>query len=513
MPVDRLRFFRDYASAMHEGDAALFVGAGFSRTAGFVDWKNLLRECARELNLDVDRESDLVAVAQYHLNRSGRDRSRLNQILKDEFDKPGSLTKNHEIIGRLPVQTVWTTNFDTLLEAAYKAADKSVDIKATDRSLATSKKGRDVTIYKMHGDIATPDEVIICKDDYERYARKHEIFQNALEGHLVSKTFLFLGFSFTDPNLDYMLGHLRSLLEDSKREHFAVMRRISRRDFPRGARGQNNFEYERNKQDLRVEDLQRYSIHTLWVDEYHEVTAILQELERRYLFRNIFVSGSAADFGAFGEERMLDLCSRVGGGIIRGGHNLVSGFGQGIGSAIIMGALAELYGGKKGEVDRRLLLRPFPQKQLSGAEKATFERRYREDMIARCGFAIFIAGNKNGDKEAPGVLKEYETVKASLKIPIPIGATGSAAKRIWESIEPDLQTVYGGAVSEKLFRRLNDASLKNEDLVAATFEVIRNVESGQRVGSPPPRKKPQGASRAKRTRGRGVVPSRTHRTH
>jgi hypothetical protein len=34
--------------------------------------------------------------------------------------------------------------------------------------------------YKMHGDIANPDEVIICKDDYEHDARRQELFRNQL---------------------------------------------------------------------------------------------------------------------------------------------------------------------------------------------------------------------------------------------------------------------------------------------------------------------------------------------
>ena len=33
-------------------------------SARFVDWKELLRDLASELKLDVDRESDLIALAQ-----------------------------------------------------------------------------------------------------------------------------------------------------------------------------------------------------------------------------------------------------------------------------------------------------------------------------------------------------------------------------------------------------------------------------------------------------------------
>lgn len=63
-----------------EGNAALFVGAGLSRPAGYVDWKELLREIADDLDLEVDREYDLIALAQYHCNYRGS-RSKLNEKL------------------------------------------------------------------------------------------------------------------------------------------------------------------------------------------------------------------------------------------------------------------------------------------------------------------------------------------------------------------------------------------------------------------------------------------------
>src|SRR6266850_8332321 len=82
--VEIRTFLKEYTRALREGDAALFVGAGVSRAAGYVDWKQLLKEIAEDLELDIDRESDLVALAQFHVNRrQGRDR--INQLLIDEF--------------------------------------------------------------------------------------------------------------------------------------------------------------------------------------------------------------------------------------------------------------------------------------------------------------------------------------------------------------------------------------------------------------------------------------------
>jgi hypothetical protein len=66
-------FYKEYTQALDEGYAALFAGAGLSRPSGFVDWKELLKDIASDLRLDIDKETDLIALAQYHVNeRSGR---------------------------------------------------------------------------------------------------------------------------------------------------------------------------------------------------------------------------------------------------------------------------------------------------------------------------------------------------------------------------------------------------------------------------------------------------------
>jgi hypothetical protein len=466
MAVTRSELARRFANALQEGDAAAFVGAGLSRPSGFVDWRGLLRECALELDLDIDQEHDLVAVAQYYLNRRSRDRSRLNQIVKAEFEKSGAVTENHEILSRVPLPVIWTTNFDSMLEIALSGAGKTVDVKRRDRDLAGTTPGRDVVLYKMHGDITNPDEVIICKDDYERYARKHELFQSALEADLVSRTFLFLGFSFADPNLDYMLGHLRALLEDSKREHYAIMRRVQRTDFE-GSEADRLHAYEERKQELRVQDLERYSIHTLLVDSYEQVTDVLREVEKQHLLRNVFISGSAADYAPLGEAKILELCGQLGRRLISEGYNIVTGVGSGIGGAVLVGALAELASRRQANVERRLIIRPFPQEVPPGTDRDLLWRQYREKIVGMSGAAVFIAGNKAGEPEASGVLEEFELARAQGAILIPLGLTGSAASRVWNQLQKEPGYATAG------FRLLNSPTASVESILGSVIDLLR----------------------------------------
>lgn len=64
-------FIDRYVKEIKNNSAAMFIGAGFSKSAGYVDWKNLLKDVADDLELDIDKEYDLVSLAQYCYNKNG----------------------------------------------------------------------------------------------------------------------------------------------------------------------------------------------------------------------------------------------------------------------------------------------------------------------------------------------------------------------------------------------------------------------------------------------------------
>ena len=82
-----IQFIDDYFRDIETGDAGIFAGAGLSVPAGFVDWRELLRPLANEIDLDISRESDLVAVAQFHVNANGMNRARLHRAVVEAFSK------------------------------------------------------------------------------------------------------------------------------------------------------------------------------------------------------------------------------------------------------------------------------------------------------------------------------------------------------------------------------------------------------------------------------------------
>lgn len=469
-------FIRSFAKEVMENNAAIFAGAGMSAGAGYVDWKTLLKPIADELGLDINKEDNLVSVAQYHYNEKGQNRHRINQLLIDEFSRNTDITENHRLLARLPINTYWTTNYDKLIEKALESAHKVSDVKYTVNQLANTKPKRDAIIYKMHGDVDHPSEAVLIKDDYEKYHIKFAPYITALSGDLVSKTFLFLGFSFTDPNIDYVLSRIRATYTNHQREHYCIIRGVSRTECDTDA----EYEYRVRKQELFVGDLKRYNITTLLIENYGQITEILKVIEKIYKMRTVFISGSAHEYGSMGKDKAELFVHELSKTLIGRGYKIVSGFGLGVGSAVINGALEEIYCHGRKTTDEQLILRPFPQNQTGTIPLHTLWDEYRKDMIPLAGIAIFMFGNKLDGENivyANGVRREFEiAIENGLRV-VPVGATGYMAEELWKEVSADLEMHYPGHSKEfeDNFREIGNSTLDTEALLESVVKLLDKI--------------------------------------
>lgn len=464
------QFINDFLKEIQENNAAIFAGAGLSAASGHVDWKGLLKDFADELHLDIEKENDLISLAQYHLNKNANNRHELNQKIANEFHHGKNPNANHEIFARLPIKTFWTTNYDRLIEKSLLDKGKVIDVKYTTKHLANTIHGRDAIIYKMHGDVEHPDDAIISKDQYEKYYHTHGAFINTLSGDLVSKTFLFIGFSFTDPNLDYILSRIRVTYQTNQRKHYCFFR-----DVVKGKdESQEDFEYRKTKQELMISDLLRFNIHVLLVKEYSEITEILKEIENRFKRQTIYISGSAHEYGTMTPPIAEEFISKLSRELIKNNFKIVSGFGLGVGSSVINGVLEEVYLNKKENLKDQLLLRPFPQGEKGKVQWTD----YRKDMISYAGISIFLFGNKLEDgqlKLANGVRSEFEITVEQGAVAIPIGATGYMAKQLWEQVLTDYSNSFGSDDNIDLYKMLGDENLAPEKLIEFIIEFITKL--------------------------------------
>lgn len=424
-------FQRRFTKAILDGDAAIFAGAGLSQPSGYVNWKELLKNIAEDIELDVALESDLIAVAQYYCNEK-QGRAQLNQTIFNRFVPNGRPNESLDILSKLPIHTYWTTNYDHLIEDTLRQQGKIVDVKTTPQSLAASLEGRNAIVYKMHGDCTSPESCVITKDDYETYDLTRHLFSTALQGDLVSKTFLFLGFSFDDPNLKYILSRIRALLGENRREHFCLFEKLQQRP----DETDSAFAYRVHKMELKIHDLQRYGISAVIIDSYSQIPDILEHISHQVKSNCVFISGSAADYGEWTEENAINLVRMLTDKLCDQGHQIITGHGKGIGSYVI-GAVLEKYGSNIHEIGKHLLIRAFPFQDKQRPDYATLVTKYRAGIFQQAGTAIFLFGNKESDTgiiEAPGVWQEYTLAKKNGCNIIPVSSTGFVSAKIYNDL-------------------------------------------------------------------------------
>ncbi|CAB4887374.1 unannotated protein [freshwater metagenome] len=283
MPISRAAFVETFGQAVLAGNAAIFVGAGLSRAAGYPDWGSLLAPMQERCSIPAHRDLPLVAefIALDAAN-GGRDalESHILTTITGIDPVPSS---SHVDLGRLDVKELWTTNYDRLLETAIPeavvvAAEQSV------HNIASRRRA----IIKMHGSINSADQwelaPIITRSDYERYETEHPRIWTVLRSSYMSRTILFLGFSFTDPNIEILLRLARTLGTASGDKHLAVMKPPN---------GPNDSAEDMQRYRLQAADLENSGISICEVDSHEEIRDVTAELVLRTRPPHLFISGSS----------------------------------------------------------------------------------------------------------------------------------------------------------------------------------------------------------------------------
>lgn len=279
MPIDQYELVDRFGQACNDAVASLFVGAGLSMDAGLPGWEGLLTELAERADVPTSL-ADLPLVADYIEHEPSVGRGALEHHLLAQLHGVGEPTEGHRLVAELPVREVWTTNYDRLLELAMP--DAHTVTRDDDAQLADSS-GR--SVIKMHGSLPVsrgrpwPARPVITRGDYERYPTDHPRTWTRLRATYLTTTMLFLGFSFTDPNIEVLLRLARLAGTASKDRHLTVLRRPTD-------------EGERRLHDLRVADLERSGIAVHEIDDFNQLAPLLRAIIRRSQPPRCFVAGS-----------------------------------------------------------------------------------------------------------------------------------------------------------------------------------------------------------------------------
>ncbi len=195
-----------------------------------------------------------------------------------------------------------------------------------------------------------------------------------------------------------------------------------------------------------INDLKRYKIETLLVEKFEDTTAVLAEIERRYRMKTIFISGSAEEYGIWDKNRSQGFIHLLSKRIIQENYRIVNGFGWGVGSAVINGALEAIYEKPEKYSESQLIMRPFPQFKTGAKDLAVLWEEYRQRMISMAGISIIIFGNKkdasNAIVNASGVRREFQIAVEQGLLPVPVPLTGYMTAEIYNTVMENPNQYY-----------------------------------------------------------------------
>jgi len=209
------------AKEARQGKLVIFAGAGLSGAAGLPDWDELLVELAEGevvqggAGLDDFQSLDVVDRAQIVSEKKGI--SKLQGTVSEKL-----ISKHYGLgnglIASLRLGEMVTTNYDTLIEQADKAATK--DGEEALSVLPNNRSDRPARwLLKLHGCITRPASIVITREDYIRFEVGRSALAGVVQSLLLTRHMLFIGFSLRDENFHRIVdGVRRSVLfgEDSQ---------------------------------------------------------------------------------------------------------------------------------------------------------------------------------------------------------------------------------------------------------------------------------------------------------
>lgn len=423
-----------FAEAVTVGDAAVFVGAGISQASGLPGWNELIEDARKDAKIP-DKIADAPLAAQYIANTDGE--GALYAVIKRKIDVLAALTPVHQTIARLPIRDYWTTNYDLLIEDALAEQDATYQWVVGEedyggQAVATSTK----RVTKMHGSL-TRDEVgkrswkalpVITRSDFERYEEQHPITWTRLRAAWLTNSFLFLGLSFDDPNLNLLLRLSRSLPADvAAPPHFVVFKKKSDPT-------------DHRLLELRVSDLEKSGVNVHMIDSHADLGPLLEQLEVRCRPALLFVSGSF-DTASHDGQTSLSVSQSLAAslaGLATGQRPAIASFG-GPAAQVVSKHFRDALPPSEYEPE---LVRFFYRKARKTDESipiehrvgmAIFTERTLEDMrdfvFPQVRAMVVIQGGRR-------TLDEVAVARRHGVLVVPIAVTGGAAKELWDSMSP-----------------------------------------------------------------------------
>ena len=343
------RFIKEVAQKLKDGLCDLFVGAGISAESGLPTWHSFLSPFLEDIDISIKEGDDLPLLAQYVVNHNIGNRNILAEAICDTFGKEYPTNDYHKILSNFHVNTVWTTNYDNLLEKAF--SDRKPRTIISEDTLVNPYHPQELEIIKLHGDAKYAAKgIVLTKDDYNNYLYSKPMLAQRLREAIINRSLLFLGYSYQDYNIQNIMAQAAYMKEHKTNSHYILLCEIEKKR----KESEESFEERKKRFNMWVSELNRIGIHELVVPKT-EIKTVLSKLERAARDMTVYVTGRHN-----ATKKEIDQASAIGEQLANY-KNVILNYGQstGIGNAV-MSSFMNCVFGKNQEISQRMRLFPNP---------------------------------------------------------------------------------------------------------------------------------------------------------
>lgn len=192
-----------------------FIGSGASYSAKLPSWRSLVNTVGEEVGFDAavfDTQGDAPQLFDYYLSAQNKKSlssyaATLNTLFaRATVDfRPSPI---HKALVAMNPTTIYTTNWDDLLERSFEEAGRTVHTVVTYAHLATPPPSNAVEIIKFHGDFSAPETMVLTESQYFERMGLDTAMDVRLRADALGRALLFIGHSLTDVNVRYLLFRL-----------------------------------------------------------------------------------------------------------------------------------------------------------------------------------------------------------------------------------------------------------------------------------------------------------------
>jgi len=203
MDSEDQRYLEQILERVKLGKITLFLGAGASVSAGAPDTDTLIQRMKEKFRLTDAQGTDLFSNCQDIVETAPYGRAELESFIKSQFDNLEP-TPAHSSLTKYDWQAIFTTNYDELIELAYRTPDRKRmchPICSTDfnENLFDHDK---VYLFKLMGTLTGTDQagrMVLTRSDYNRMLRaRHDRYIDCLHDVLKDGAVVFIGYSGRD---------------------------------------------------------------------------------------------------------------------------------------------------------------------------------------------------------------------------------------------------------------------------------------------------------------------------